>query len=90
MFKIQSGNTVPPVPTNDSFFSCCSKMVPGDYACIDFKTYDECKRHQKIARVSIKRNGYKTITRKTIINTTKSTLEIWCVEVDSDSSFFDI
>lgn len=84
MFNIQSGNTVPPIPTSNSFFSSCSKMVPGDYACIDFKTSDDCKRHQKIARVAIKRRGYKTITRKTVINKSTVTLEIWCTEADNN------
>lgn len=87
MFKIQSGNTVPTMPTRGSFFSSCSKMVPGDYACVDFKTFDDCKRHQKIAHIAIKRKGYKSVTRKTTINKTKITLEIWCTE--ADSKFWD-
>lgn len=90
MFKIQSGNTVPSIPTNDTFFSTCSKMVPGDYACVDFRTLDDCKRHQKTARVAITRKGYKVVTRKTVININKVTLEIWCTKEDPDTTFFDM
>lgn len=80
MFEIISGNAVPKLPTSDTFFNSCSKMSPGDYAIVDFKTLEDCRRHQKIARVAIDRNGYKLVTKKTTINKNKFTLEIWCIE----------
>ena len=89
MFEIKKGNSVPPIPTRETIYSRCLEMVPGDYAIIDFKTLDDCKRHQKIVRVAINRNGYRTVTKKTVISRNKFTLEIWCIE-KPDPFFGDI
>lgn len=79
MFEIQSGSSVPAIPTKSTFFSSCSKMIQGDYASVDFKSLDDCKRHQKISHIALVRNGYKAVTRKTKISDSKFTLQIWCV-----------
>lgn len=86
MFEIKKGNSVPPLPVRDLLYSKCSKMVPGDYAIVDFKTLDDCKKQQKIARMAVVRNGYNLTTR---INKDKTTLEIWCIE-KPDPFFGDI
>lgn len=81
MIKIESGETVPPIPTNNgSLFSEFGKMVPGDYTCVVFKTMADCSKNQKGAHIAMKRNGFKSVTRKKSLSTKEFVLQVWCIE----------
>lgn len=52
-----------------------SKMKPGDYELIEFKTDYALSIAQRCAHTTTRKNGYKFVTRKNGL-----TLQIWCIE----------